>query len=183
MLPQEFLQRWQSQRATVFQVDLLLRISEALEESPECLGAAIVGSFAKGSADRVSDLDLIIFCTEGSGEALLSRVCAEVPEVFLAFEGSHGPGSPFREFILYNFTSVEVHVIAPSTTFTLKQPYVKVVDRSGVLLARASNKVAPGRGELVPYRHGDKWLPWELFNCIKWLPRGEVAAEIGRAHV
>jgi len=62
-----------------------------------------------------------------------------------------------------------------------------VLERSPECLGAAVVGFAPGRGELVAYRHGDRWLPWELFNCIKWLSRGEVATareylvQLGRA--
>ena len=175
---EEFLRRSAATPEVKLQLALLQRIAPLLLETPTCTGAVLVGSFAKGQADRVSDLDLVLFCSENSGHDLLARIRSMIPakEVFNEFHGSHGVGSPFVELILYNFTSIEIHTIAPETKFTVKRPFIEVVNRNGYLESRLSDKSAPTRDDLVPYRHGQDWLPWELFNCMKWLSRGETGA-------
>ena len=141
------------------------------------MGAVLLGSFAKGLADRVSDLDLVLFCREGTGPELLASVAALIPaeEIFSTFHGAHtGVGSPFTELILYNFTSIEIHTISPGTKFTIKKPFVELHNVENCLQARLAQSSAPTRDALVPYRHGPNWLPWELFNCMKWLSRGDI---------
>ena len=174
---EEFLQRYDLNPETQLQLALLRRLLPVLKESSACLGAVLIGSFAKGLADRVSDLDLVMFCREGTGPELLASVAALIPveEIFSTFRGAHtGVGSPFIELILYNFTSIEIHTIAPGTKFKIKTPFVELHNIENCLEARLSQSSAPTRETLVPYRHGPKWLPWELFNCMKWLSRGEV---------
>lgn len=174
---EEFLQRYKLNPDTTLQMALLRRLLPVLKASSACLGAVLLGSFAKGLADRVSDLDLVLFCREGTGPELLARVAALIPaeEIFSTFDGTHkGVGSPFTEIILYNFTSIEIHTIAPGTKFKIKTPFVELHNIENCLEARLSQSSAPTRETLVPYRHGPKWLPWELFNCMKWLSRGEV---------
>ncbi len=174
---EEFLQRYDLNPETKLQMTLLRRLLPVLKESSVCLGAVLLGSFAKGLADRVSDLDLVLFCREGTGPELLASVAALIPaeEIFSTFQGSHeGVGSPFTELILYNFTSIEIHTIAPGTKFTVKKPFVELHNIENCLEARLSQSSAPTRDVLVPYRHGPNWLPWELFNCLKWLSRGDV---------
>lgn len=175
---EEFLQRSAPAPETKLQLALLRRIAPVLRESLTCVGAVLLGSFAKGQADRVSDLDLVLFCSEDAGQDLLATVRNMIPaaEIFSEFHGSHGAGSPFVELILYNFTSIEIHTIAPETKFTVKRPFIELLNRDGYLESRLSDKSAPTRDDLVPYRHGPQWLPWELFNCMKWLSRGETEA-------
>ncbi|TDM05524.1 MAG: hypothetical protein C4K60_12240 [Ideonella sp. MAG2] len=175
---EEFLHHYAADPNTKLQLTLLQRIASVLRATSTCFGAVLVGSFAKGQADRVSDLDLVLFCDEDTGQDVLASVRNMIPieEVFSEFYGSHGVGSPFVELILYNFTSIEIHAIAPKTKFTVKRPYIELVNRDGYLESRLSDKTAPTRDDLVPYRHGQEWLPWELFNCMKWLSRGETEA-------
>lgn len=172
---EEFLQRSASLPETILQLALLQRIIVVLHELSACLGAVLLGSFANGRADRVSDLDLVVFCQDGTGVEVLASIQALIPraEVFNEFHGSHGAGSPFVELILYNFTSIEIHAIAPGTKFMVKRPFVEILNREQCLESRLSERPAPTRDDLVPYRHGPQWLPWELFNCMKWLSRGE----------
>ena len=176
MIFEDFVNQWKNKPATAWHLELLQRLAKLLRDASECMGAIVVGSFAKGTADRVSDIDLVVFCTEGGATSLLQKIRDQVDpsEIFCEFEGSHGPDSPYQDLILYNFTAFEFHIISPGTKFTLKQPYVEIVNRHDCLSARASEKAPPTRSDLVPYRNGDKWLAWELFNCIKWLSRGEV---------
>ncbi|MBC8729595.1 nucleotidyltransferase domain-containing protein [Paraburkholderia sp. UCT2] len=67
---EEFLERSRNKPSTTLQIALLIRIADALRESPECAGAVVVGSFAKDSADRLSDIDLVVFCLEGAGHSV-----------------------------------------------------------------------------------------------------------------
>lgn len=173
-----FIQQWAGHPETTEQIGLFRRIATALENTEKCMGAVVLGSFAKNTADRVSDLDLVTFCAEGQGQALLQLIRDQIPAeaIFAEFHGAHGPDSPFCELILYNFTSIEFHVIAPEAKFTIKNPFVEIINRNQCIEARMSDRTAPTRDDLVPFRHGSAWLPWELFNCMKWLSRGEVAA-------
>ncbi|MDO8284638.1 MAG: nucleotidyltransferase domain-containing protein [Rhodoferax sp.] len=172
---EDFLHRSAVLPETKLQLALLQRITVIIQDSPACIGAVLLGSFAKGIADRVSDLDLVIFCNDDTGNDVLASIRAQIPaaEVFNEFNGSHGPGSPFVELILYDFTSIEIHAIAPATKFAVRRPFVEIVNRERCLESRLSEKPAPSRDVLVPYRHGPQWLSLELFNCMKWLSRGQ----------
>jgi predicted nucleotidyltransferase len=163
------------QPATAPQIALLTRLAAALRASPDCLGLVLVGSFAKGAADRLSDLDLVAFCGDGAGGAVLDvfRAALADADVLMRFDGRRGPDSPYEAVILGDLRSCEFHVIAPAQPFALKRPYVEVFSRDGCVAARASDDPAPGRADTPVYHGGDRWLPWELLECLKWLSRGD----------
>ncbi|WP_429294976.1 nucleotidyltransferase domain-containing protein [Paraburkholderia sp. CI3] len=66
-------------------------MADALRESPECAGAVVVGSFAKDSADRLSDIDLVVFCLEGAGHSLLQTIIKQFApsKILFTFDGMH----------------------------------------------------------------------------------------------
>jgi predicted nucleotidyltransferase len=157
------------------QVAVLDRIAHALQEDQACLGAAVAGSLAAGTADRLSDIDLVVFCAAGTSGALLAKLrsVAETQEVLFKLCGTHDGASPYEKTILFNLCSYEFHMIEPGTMFTLKAPYLEVVNREGLLESRFSSAKPPTHEEQAPYLSGDDGLAWELFNCIKWLRRGQ----------
>jgi predicted nucleotidyltransferase len=177
MLLEDFFERWQDDPSVASQIALVARIAEAIRHSPICTGAALVGSFAKGSADRLSDIDLVVFCSEGAGHSLLNTVREQIAPLNAIFtlEGSHGSGSPFQKLIFEDFTSIECHVIAPDTELTLEHPFVEVANRGRYLESRTSSTSAPMDRDLTVFRYGERMLAWELFNCLKWLWRGDYA--------
>jgi predicted nucleotidyltransferase len=169
---------WTSLRGnakTALQFTLLQSVVHTLELTEECLGAAIAGSFAKGTADRVSDLDILIYVGEGSERSVLDKLVAlaHAKEVFFEYTGTHDEHSVFRKFIFLDFTSAEFHVVGPQTDFGLRLPYLELVNRNDYLRSRLSHLPAPTHADGKAYTHGDTGLSWELFNCIKWLHRGE----------
>ncbi|WP_321786605.1 hypothetical protein [Paraburkholderia sp. J94] len=175
---EEFIDRWESNPSTTLQIALLMRIAVALQESTECIGAAIVGSFAKESADRLSDIDLIAFCSDGTGHSLFRMVGQLISpaEILFAVDGKHSPDSPYRKLIFADMTSIEFHVIAPDTKLELEQPFVEIVNRGLCLESRVSQRHASADRNMTVFRYGDRGLAWELFNCLKWLWRGELDA-------
>ncbi|WP_321956220.1 hypothetical protein [Paraburkholderia bannensis] len=173
-----FLEQWRKNPATTLQIALLMRIAATLRESSDCIGAVVVGSFAKQSADRLSDVDLVAFCAEGKGQSVFRAVTQQIEqaEILFTVDGMHGPDSPFRKLILADMTSIEFHVIGPQTQLELERPFVEIVNRGGVLDARTSQRRAPTDRDMTVFRYGDRGLAWELFNCLKWLWRGEYDA-------
>ncbi|WP_027817724.1 hypothetical protein [Paraburkholderia bannensis] len=173
-----FLEQWRKNPSTTLQIALLMRIAAALRESTDCIGAVVVGSFAKHSADRLSDVDLVAFCSKGAGQSVFRAVTQQIEQAKILFtvDGTHGPDSPFRKLVLADMTSIEFHVIGPETKLELERPYVEIVNRGQVLEARASQRRASTDRDTTVFRYGDRGLAWELFNCLKWLWRGEYDA-------
>lgn len=174
---QAFLERWQNNPSTTSQVALLMRIADALRKSPDCTGAVVVGSFAKESADRLSDIDLVAFCSEGGTHSLLQTINQQIApsKVLFTFDGMHDPDSPFQKLIFEDMSSVEFHVVSPRMELTVEQPFIEIVNRDSYLESRTSSRLATSKRDMTVFRYGDRFLAWELFNCLKWLWRGDYA--------
>jgi predicted nucleotidyltransferase len=171
----EYLESARTRPELIDQISILEGIACVLTDNQNCVAAAIVGSFAAGTEDSFSDVDLVVFCVAGSSGVLLSALKSELQtrNVFFQFSGWHDTDSPFEKTILENLTSYELHLIEPKTKFTLKTPFIEVVNRNRYLDSRFSIEKLPGRKALIPFVNGDDGLVWELFNCIKWLKRGD----------
>ena len=158
------------------QYGLLVRLRQVLAADARCLGAAAVGSLAEGRADRMSDVDLLVFCEAGAARTLLKSLSEAAADAHVVHRlvGEHDSHSVYEKVILEDWSSYELHVIEPSTHMRLKPPYVEVIHLDGCLEARLSDDKPIGRELAKPHVNGDAGLFWELFNCIKWLRRGEV---------
>ncbi|MDT7836919.1 nucleotidyltransferase domain-containing protein [Aquabacterium sp. OR-4] len=159
------------------QYGLLVRLQRVLYEEPRCLGAAVVGSLAAGKADRMSDVDLLVYCEAGAAQAILNilnEIAADAPVVH-RLAGQHDANSLYEKVILEDWCSYEIHVIEPATRMRLRPPYLEVINRDDYLASRLSEEKPIGRKTVKPYVNGDAGLVWELFSCMKWLQRGEVA--------
>ncbi|PQV50054.1 hypothetical protein [Paraburkholderia sp. BL21I4N1] len=69
---------------------------------------------------------------------------------------------------------MEFHVIAPSIELTLEQPFVEIVNRNACIDARTSSRVASTGHDMTVFHNDGQFLAWELFNCLKWLWRGDL---------
>jgi predicted nucleotidyltransferase len=171
----EFLKSATARPELQRQAELLKQLESVLRQDLSCLGAAVAGSIAAGTADRLSDIDLVVFCASGSSLHLLAnlREVAETDAVLYHLAGWHDDHSPYEKTILANLCSYEFHMIEPPTQFTLKKPYIALVNRSLTLESRFSQEKAPTRSQQTPYHSGKDGLAWELFNCFKWACRQE----------
>ncbi len=156
------------------QLGLLVRLQAVLRATPGCLGAAVGGSLAAGTADALSDVDLVVYCRTGAAASILEALslAAADREVIHRLRGAHDQRSIYEKVILEDWSSYELHVIEPETRMRLKPPYVEIVDEAGYLATRISEDKPIGRAAARPFASGDEGLTWELFNCIKWLRRG-----------
>lgn len=158
------------------QYELLQRLQRALSQDVRCLGAAVGGSLAEGRGDRMSDVDLLVYCEAGAAGGVLqglSEVAADRPVVY-RLTGRHDASSVYEKVILDDWSSYELHVVEPSTRMRLAPPYLELLDRSNYLACRVDGRKPIGRDTVRPLSSGEDGLVWELFNCIKWLRRGEV---------
>jgi predicted nucleotidyltransferase len=154
------------------------------ENDPRVLAIFLVGSYAKGVGDRISDLDLVAIAASGQMDTVL-KAAHEVlgrAEVLNQFYGTHAAaGGVFWKLVYLDFSSVEFHVFEPDTKFKLKRPYLSVWDPTNRLQAYVVDG-EPGRHEdFAGYEYGDEGLIWELVDCIKWLSRGR--NELARNHI
>lgn len=158
------------------QHDLLVRLQRLLHDESSCLGAAVGGSLAGTIADELSDVDLVVYCEVGAARRLLRVLSAEAADGPVVYRlcGEHDGHSVYEKVILADWSSYEIHVIEPGTKMRLRPPYVEILDRHGYLRCRVSADKPIGRQALRPFVNGEAGLIWELFNCIKWLRRGQV---------
>lgn len=151
-----------------------LRLLHALCRAwPGCQGLALVGSFAQGKGDRVSDLDLAAVVDDDEA-GLLDRADAILcrGEVLHSYR-RHRPGDvAFRKVVYLDFGSCEFHVFNRQSPFRLRRPYLALWNPAGLLQAIEVDQEPPRHESFTPYPHGDDGLIWELIDCVKWLRRG-----------
>jgi Nucleotidyltransferase domain len=155
----------------------LARLQELVtlaRSEPTLLAIVLVGSYAKGTGDRVSDLDLVAIASPGCGQAVLQAAHEQLArgEVLNQFSGSHSNGGVFWKLVYLDFASVEFHVFEAGTTFRLKRPYLPIWDPNNVLLSYVADGEPVRHEDFPAYEYGDEGLVWELVDCIKWLSRG-----------
>lgn len=171
------------QNAPASHCDRIARIAALARREPQFRAIFLVGSYAQGRGDRVSDLDLVAIVAEGMAKSALSHVHAALrsDDVLHQFTGRHASGGIFWKLIYLDFSSVEFHVFEPSTSFRLRHPYLTVWDPEN-LAPEYSAEGDPIRHEdFAAYEYGDDGLAWELLDCIKWLSRGKAA--LARHHI
>jgi hypothetical protein len=152
-------------------------------DDPACRAVALVGSYAKGSGDRISDLDLVAFTTAGHCQHFSDaahRFLAS-PQLLDVLEGTHKSAGAFRKYVYLDFSSCELHAFDLPATFKLRRPFLPVWDPHGVLAQQVVDGAPVRHEDFVAYEYGDAGLIWELVDCIKWLKRGR--AELARHHL
>lgn len=188
----DLLSQLRLQGAPESQATRLKDLVELAHRNPDLLAIFLVGSYAKGSADRVSDLDLVAIASPGRGQAVLQAAHEQLAraEVLNQFRGTHPAGGSFWKLVFLDFTSVEFHVFEPDTSFRLKRPHLVVWDPGNRLPGHVVDGEPIRHEDFAAYEYGDEGLIWELVDCIKWLSRGrndlakghlrKLAAEIAR---
>lgn len=81
----------------------------------------------------------------------------------------------FEKVVGEDWLSWEIHAIEPGTRMRLRAPCVVLHDTGGVLDGRRDDSKPIGPATVRAGHGGGDGLAWELFNCIKWLRRGDVA--------
>ena len=153
------------------------------EKEPGLLAIFLVGSYAKGVGDRVSDLDLVVIADTGHSSIVLQRaqelLCRA--EILNHFSGMHPAGGSFSKLVYLDFSSVEIHVFEPDTKFRLKKPYLAIWDPKNLQQALVVEGEPIQHEDFPAYEYGDEGLIWELIDCIKWLSRGRNA--LAKRHI
>lgn len=168
--------RLREQAAAPSHLTRLAQLRALFEADAVCIAAVLVGSFAKGSGNRLSDLDLVVFTTRGETQNLVERAdrVLAAPDLLHGYSGRHGPSGCFRKYVYLDFSSCELHVADEDAPFKLFRPYLSVWDPSGYLAAREVVGAALKHEDFEPYPHGDDGLIWELVDCVKWIKQGRV---------
>jgi hypothetical protein len=135
---------------------------------------ALVGSYAKNCGDRISDLDLVAFFSDGAAESYLLQAheLLNSEEALSAYAGSYRAEGNFWKYVFLDFSSCELYALNLPTALKLRRPYIAVWDPTSLLATLEVDEPPPQQEDFEPYQHGDDGLLWELFDCIKWLKRG-----------
>jgi predicted nucleotidyltransferase len=170
----ELLDHLRAQHAPPSHLVRLTDLVALAGHDPRLLALSLVGSYARGTGDRLSDLDLVAIAAPGAAEAVLQaaqHLLGRAP-VLNRFTGRHAAGGRFCKLVFLDFSSVEFHVFEPDTAFRLKRPWLPVWDPSQLLPGYVVDGEPIGHQDFAAYEHGDEGLIWELVDCIKWLSRG-----------
>lgn len=179
----DLLDRLRQQQAPASHLARVRDLVDLAARDSRLQAIALVGSYAKGVGDRLSDLDLAAFVSPGAAgdvlqaaQALLGRA-----EVLNRFGGHYGSSGCFCKWVYLDFSSVEFHVFEPESPFRLRRPWLPLWDPQQ-LLQHLEVEGEPIRHEdFAAYEYGDDGLIWELVDCIKWLSRGRNA--LARQHL
>jgi predicted nucleotidyltransferase len=163
----------------------LRRIAELqsfAKEEPAIRAIALVGSYAKGLGDRVSDLDLVAFVDPGTADRVLSlaRPLLQTDDVLHQFTGRNGSTGAFCKLVYLDFSTVEFHVAEPGA-LRLRRPYLAVWDPHDSLSSLVIDGEPIRHEDFAAYQYGDDGLLWELVDCVKWLSRGQSA--LAKRHI
>jgi predicted nucleotidyltransferase len=170
------LQRLDEQAAPLSHTERLQRLVGMAQQHHPSAAIALVGSYAKGTGDRVSDLDLVVIAEETKADDVLSKAHDALHDdtVLNCFSGRHKSAGAFHKLVYLDFSSVELHVFPRSSSFRLKNPFLSVWDPQLLLPAYVTSGDPVRHEDFPAYEFGDDGLIWELVDCIKWLSRGNL---------
>ncbi|MGF1869921.1 hypothetical protein [Photobacterium indicum] len=140
----------------------------------DVVAGALIGSLSNGKGDRISDVDIIIF-TKNDFHKNTTTSFAEFEkgkDVFYSICGDHNDKASFRKYIFHDLTSAEIHCVDLAEGFELSSPNEVLFDKANFISTILSSNPAPKHEDFPVYTAGDEGLIWELFDCLKWLSRG-----------
>ena len=177
------LERLSVQEAPASHLERVKALVALAADTPGLLAVCLVGSYAKGTGDRVSDLDLVVLAGPAQAGSILTAIHALLngEAVLGKFTGVHLSGGVFWKYVYLDFSTVECHVFEQPTSFRLIGPYLAIWDPHALLPSLEAPGQPKGHGDFAAYEYGDEGLMWELVDCIKWLSRGH--SNLARQHL
>ncbi|MFS1902625.1 nucleotidyltransferase domain-containing protein [Vibrio lentus] len=165
------------------QSELIRSVCSAFMVESDVVAAVLLGSLAAGKGDRVSDADILIFTKNNFHKS--ANKCFSVfehdKEIFYLLDDFHNDNAYFKKYIFNDLTSTEVHCLDLSEPFSISKPFKVLFDKTGIIEQRVTSEPAPKHEDFPAYTNGDKGLTWELFDCIKWMSRGN--HELAKNHL
>lgn len=182
MEPDDIASRLRAQNAPESHLRRISALETLARNEPALRALALVGSYAKGMGDRVSDLDLVALVDAGCGDRVLASAhnVLRSDGVLNEFSGRH-PGGSFWKLVYLDLASVEFHVFEPTSPFRLRRPYLSIWDPAAMLPTRVVDGEPVRHEDFEAYQYGDDGLLWELVDCVKWLSRGNHA--LAKRHI
>ncbi|WP_425667711.1 nucleotidyltransferase domain-containing protein (plasmid) [Vibrio tubiashii] len=155
----------------------------AFHSENDAVAAVLLGSLAAGKGDRVSDADILVFTKNNfhqSCEACFSAFERD-KDIFYLLEGFHNENAYFKKYIFNDLTSAEIHCLDVNEPLSLSKPFKVLFDKNGLIEQRVTDEPAPKHADFPAYTNGDEGITWELFDCIKWMSRGD--HELAKHHL
>jgi predicted nucleotidyltransferase len=126
------VKQWPGRRAaeSARQWPILVDLADRVEAEPALDGLILIGSFAAGTADELSDVDSVVVATEGSFDAAWDRRRDLDPsDALYAWDIRPDPTLEVggRKFITRNIVKVECLIATPSSGVRLADPFVVAV--------------------------------------------------------
>lgn len=153
------------------------RLAAHVAENPSIFTAAIlVGSFAAGMADTLSDIDLILLAPGGGFEVAWARRHDLHPTGVLAVWDEQRVGAP--EVAAHNWVTDDLIVVetlfaTPSSDFRLAEPYVVL---AGQLPADVTRRPPIARSEMTGWPHAVDLAYSVLKRVLRRGPHAENAS-------
>lgn len=122
-------EQWRRKAQSLRQWRTLANVARATEESEEFLGALLCGSLATGTADELSDIDLIVVTpNERFKDAWAARSRLRGGDSLVAWDEMHDgfPQSGAHKWVTRDVIMVECLIAAPSSGVRLAEPYVVI---------------------------------------------------------
>ncbi|UYB70525.1 nucleotidyltransferase domain-containing protein [Aeromonas veronii] len=172
-------------------------LQRALLESVMKHGAAhpaidagvVVGSLAKGKADRVSDVDLLLLAEPGfhkQGDELVRTIVGDRP-IFHCWQGRHEEVCSYWRVIFLDMSSIEIHILDRGAEFPLAKPYLPLFDKTSSLGALEVAGPAPSHWDFPAYYGRRGWagvgvvrLPQMGGTGPAWLGQASSSQAAGR---
>ncbi|WP_419795926.1 nucleotidyltransferase domain-containing protein [Vibrio caribbeanicus] len=165
------------------QNELVRSACAAFMSENDVVAAVLLGSLAAGKGDRVSDADILVFTQNDFHKAANScfSVFESDKEIFYLLDGFHNDNAYFKKYIFNDLTSAEIHCLDVSEPFCISKPFKVLFDKNDIIEQRVTDAPAPKHEDFPAYTNGDEGLTWELFDCIKWMSRGN--HELAKHHL
>ncbi|MFM2589718.1 nucleotidyltransferase domain-containing protein [Vibrio sp. TBV020] len=165
------------------QSELVRSVCSAFISENDVVATVLLGSLAAGKGDRISDADIIVFTKNNFHKS--ANQCFSTferdKEIFYLLDGFHNDNAYFKKYIFNDFTSAEIHCLDLSESFSISKPFKVLFDKTGIIEQRVTDEPAPKHEDFPAYTNGDEGLTWELFDCIKWMSRGN--HELAKNHL
>lgn len=157
-----------------FHIEWLEVFNKILAASSEVQAAVLLGSFAKGRPDRLSDLDVVVWAKRSDIQRLVIELFAvKIFEVVHSWQKQISEEHVFLKRIYGNFISAEVHIIATESEFRIRNPFITLKGSEKFIDSKREEGPSPEHKDFYPLPAGIDGLGWELFDMLKWWQRGE----------
>jgi Nucleotidyltransferase domain len=130
----------------------LVHVAERVNESPALDGLLLIGSFASGRADDLSDVDLVVVVAEGRfAEAWKQRATLQTQDVLVAWDWPpDGRDAGGHKWLTRELVLVECALWTPSSGVRLAEPFAVLVGEAS-LGDRFERRGAISREELEEF--------------------------------